>query len=202
MRSKPSRLALSGMAFAETASASTASIHQPALCPDRYRYCTILWDHRHIYVANTGNSTVSVFTISTTGQLTQVGSNFIVTGATTAFNVLADPTGKYLYVLDSPGTAGKVFAFNLDQTTGAIHNGDRHHAPGNRRWFHRHGYRPHGGTVGRRQQRRYQHFALQGQHINWRTDYFLTGNGGHRSKPAVRGVLHRRLGPVTSNGKT
>jgi 6-phosphogluconolactonase (cycloisomerase 2 family) len=120
MRSKPSRLALSGMAFAETASASTASIHQPALCPDRYRYCTILWDHRHIYVANTGNSTVSVFTISTTGQLTQVGSNFIVTGATTAFNVLADPTGKYLYVLDSPGTAGKVFAFNLDQTTGAI----------------------------------------------------------------------------------
>ena len=77
----------------------------------------------HIYVANTGDGTVSVFTIdSNTGLLTQVGSsNFTVTGANTVFNVLPDPTGKYLYVLDSPGTtAGQVFAFNLDQTTGAI----------------------------------------------------------------------------------
>jgi len=77
----------------------------------------------HIYVANSGDGTVSVFSIdSTTGVLTQVGtSNFTVTSANTVFNVLTDPTGKYLYVLDSPGTtAGKVFAFNLDQTTGAI----------------------------------------------------------------------------------
>jgi DNA-binding beta-propeller fold protein YncE len=75
----------------------------------------------HIHVANTGNGTVSVFTIDTTGQLTQVGSNFIVTGATTVFNVLADPTGNYLYILDSPGTAGKVFAFGL-LASGAIGN--------------------------------------------------------------------------------
>jgi 6-phosphogluconolactonase (cycloisomerase 2 family) len=77
----------------------------------------------HIYVANSGDGTVSVFSIdSTTGLLAQVGTtNFTVTSANTVFNVLTDPTGKYLYVLDSPGTtAGKVFAFNLDQTTGAI----------------------------------------------------------------------------------
>ena len=77
----------------------------------------------HIYVANSGDGTVSVFSIdNTTGLLTQVGSsNFTVTGANTVFNVLTDPTGKYLYVLDSPGlTPGQVFAFNLDQTTGAI----------------------------------------------------------------------------------
>jgi len=76
----------------------------------------------HIYVANSGDGTVSVFSIdSTTGLLTQVGSsNFAVTSANTVFNVLTDPTGKYLYVLDSPGlTPGKVFAFNLDQTPGA-----------------------------------------------------------------------------------
>jgi 6-phosphogluconolactonase (cycloisomerase 2 family) len=76
----------------------------------------------HIYVANTGDGTVSVFSIDgNTGLLTQVGTNFTVTGAGTVFNVLTDPTGKYLYILDSPGlTAGQVFAFNLDQTTGAI----------------------------------------------------------------------------------
>jgi 6-phosphogluconolactonase (cycloisomerase 2 family) len=77
----------------------------------------------HIYVANSGDGTVSVFSIdSTTGLLSQVGStNFTVTGANTVFNVLTDPTGKFLYILDSPGTTpGQVFAFNLDQTTGAI----------------------------------------------------------------------------------
>ena len=75
----------------------------------------------HIYVANSGDKTVSVFSIDgTTGLLTQVGSsNFPVNAASTVFNVLTDPTGKYLYILDSPATAGQVFAFNLDQTPGA-----------------------------------------------------------------------------------
>jgi len=76
----------------------------------------------HIYVANSGDGTVSVFTIgsgASAGVLSQVGSNFQVTGANTVFNVLTDPTGKYLYILDSPVTAGQVFAYNLDNT-GAI----------------------------------------------------------------------------------
>ena len=78
----------------------------------------------HIFVANSGDNTVSVFSIdSTTGLLTQVlqtgGPNFTVAGATTVFNVLTDPTGKYLYVLDSTTTAtppSQVFAFNLPST--------------------------------------------------------------------------------------
>ena len=74
----------------------------------------------HIFVANSGDGTVSVFTIGSGGLLTQVGSsNFTVTGANTVFNVLTDPTGKFLYILDSPATAGQVFAYNLDGT-GAI----------------------------------------------------------------------------------
>ncbi len=82
--------------------------------------------HSHLFVANIGDNTVSVFSIDTSsgataGELTQVGSNFSVTGATTVYNVLTDPTGKYLYVLDSPGNvAGQVFAFNLNTSTGAI----------------------------------------------------------------------------------
>jgi len=78
----------------------------------------------HIYVANSGDGTVSVFTIGTgtsAGVLSPVGStNFQVTGANTVFNVLTDPTGKYLYILDSPLTAGQVFAYNLDSSSGAI----------------------------------------------------------------------------------
>src|SRR6266403_846639 len=78
----------------------------------------------HVFVANSGDGRVSVYSIdtssgSTAGQLTQVGSNFPVTAASVVFNVLTDPTGKYLYILDSPATAGQVFAFNLDQTPGA-----------------------------------------------------------------------------------
>jgi 6-phosphogluconolactonase (cycloisomerase 2 family) len=72
----------------------------------------------HIFVANTGDGTVSVYNIdSSTGLLTQVGSNFTVTGASTVFNVLTDPTGKYLYILDSPVTAGQVFAYSLNSAS-------------------------------------------------------------------------------------
>jgi 6-phosphogluconolactonase (cycloisomerase 2 family) len=71
----------------------------------------------HIFVANSGDNTVSVFSINSTGLLTQVGSNFPVATASTVFNVLTDPTGKYLYILDSPVTAGQVFAYNLNSSS-------------------------------------------------------------------------------------
>jgi 6-phosphogluconolactonase (cycloisomerase 2 family) len=81
----------------------------------------------HVFVANSGDNTVSVFSIGSNGVLTQVpqtgGSNFTVTGATAVANVLTDPTGKYLYVLDSTTTAtppSHVFAFNLNSATGVI----------------------------------------------------------------------------------
>jgi len=80
----------------------------------------------HLFVANSGDNTVSVFSIDTSsgptaGELKQVGSNFSVTAATTVYNVLTDPSGNFLYVLDSPSSGnGQVFAFNLNSSTGAI----------------------------------------------------------------------------------
>jgi 6-phosphogluconolactonase (cycloisomerase 2 family) len=76
----------------------------------------------HIYVANDGTTqSVSGYTIGSDGQLTSVGADFPVTSATFAINVLTDPTGKYLYVLDSMSTtAGQVFAYNLNSSTGVI----------------------------------------------------------------------------------
>ncbi|HWN74554.1 MAG TPA: Ig-like domain-containing protein [Candidatus Udaeobacter sp.] len=83
----------------------------------------------HLYVANEGPpQSVSGYSIdSGTGQLTSVGAGTPVTGATFTINVITDPTGKYLYVLDSttgppPPDAplSQVFAFNLDSTSGVI----------------------------------------------------------------------------------
>jgi 6-phosphogluconolactonase (cycloisomerase 2 family) len=79
----------------------------------------------HLYVANNGTTTttqsVSGYSIGSNGQLTSVGADFIVTGATATINVLTDPTGNYLYVLDADaGGNGQVFAYNLNTSTGVI----------------------------------------------------------------------------------
>jgi len=85
----------------------------------------------HLFVANNGSpQSVSAFSIDTTsgstaGQLTKIGSDVPITGAISTLNVLTDPTGKFLYVLDlfastAPSAPGQVFAFNLDPATGVI----------------------------------------------------------------------------------
>lgn len=82
----------------------------------------------HLYVANEGPpQSVSGYSINSgTGQLTSVGADTPITGATFTINVITDPTGKFLYVLDSTTTAApatppsQVFAFNLDPLTGVI----------------------------------------------------------------------------------
>jgi 6-phosphogluconolactonase (cycloisomerase 2 family) len=80
----------------------------------------------HLFVANEGTiQSVSAYTITATGtnagQLTHIADTTI-TGATATINVLTDPTGKFLYVVDanSGGGAGQVFAYNLNPATGAI----------------------------------------------------------------------------------
>jgi 6-phosphogluconolactonase (cycloisomerase 2 family) len=81
--------------------------------------------NNHLFVANNGTTTqsVSVYSIDTTngstaGELTKVGSDFTVTGAVATINVLTDPTGNYLYVLDADaGGNGQVFAYNLNSSS-------------------------------------------------------------------------------------
>ncbi len=74
----------------------------------------------HLYVANAGATagagTVSAYSIGTGGVLTSVGSATAITGATDVINVAVDPTGKYLYVLDSGDTVsitGQVYGYNI-----------------------------------------------------------------------------------------
>ena len=74
----------------------------------------------HLYVANTGDNSVSVFKLDpSTGILTSGGADTSVTGATFLLNVAVDPTGKYLYALDSALTAGNnlyAYVLNTDGT--------------------------------------------------------------------------------------
>ena len=77
----------------------------------------------HLYVANSGgaNESVSGYTIGSGGALTSVGADTVITGAIDTINVITDPTGKYLYVLDFGSTSpGQVFTFSLNSSTGVI----------------------------------------------------------------------------------
>ena len=84
----------------------------------------------HLYVANEAPQSVSAYSIdtsnsSTAGQLKAIGTGpFPINNASFTINVITDPTGKYLYVLDStagaPGPLSQVFAFNLNPATGVI----------------------------------------------------------------------------------
>lgn len=77
----------------------------------------------HLYVANEGAAagagTVSAYSIGTGGALTSVGSATAITGNTDVLNVAVDPSGKYLYVLDtgdpaaSPAIPGQVYGYNI-----------------------------------------------------------------------------------------
>jgi 6-phosphogluconolactonase (cycloisomerase 2 family) len=79
----------------------------------------------HLYVPNSVDVTVSVYSIASTGILTQVGTATSITDGTTPasfpFNVAVDPTDTYLYVVDSPflNAAGAVYGFKIG-TNGAI----------------------------------------------------------------------------------
>ena len=81
--------------------------------------------NNHLFVANGGDNTISSYTIDTSGgatdgELTNPLTSGAIGGATFIINVLTDPTGKYLYALDSTSTSGQVFAYNLNTSTGAI----------------------------------------------------------------------------------
>jgi 6-phosphogluconolactonase (cycloisomerase 2 family) len=66
----------------------------------------------YLYVANAGDSTVSLFTIGASGALTPGSS--LATG-TFPFFVTIDPSGKYVYVANTGSTAGYTAAGSISQ---------------------------------------------------------------------------------------
>ena len=79
-----------------------------------------------VYVANSGDNTVSMFTLDgATGLLTAGTSLDLSATALFVSNLIVDPTSKYLYVLDSgdpfadPVVNGAVHAYNIG-SNGAI----------------------------------------------------------------------------------
>jgi 6-phosphogluconolactonase (cycloisomerase 2 family) len=88
-------------------------------------YSTVDPSGTHLYVTNSNDATVSVYSIASTGILTQVGTATPITDGTTPasypFNVAVDPTDTYLYVVDSPSllAPGAVYGFTFG-ANGAI----------------------------------------------------------------------------------
>ncbi|HTP67607.1 MAG TPA: beta-propeller fold lactonase family protein [Dongiaceae bacterium] len=79
-------------------------------------YGTVDPNNAYLYVTNgTTDNSITVFTIKSDGTLQAItGSPFSVSGATNLVSVAVDPTDKYLYVADSPGSGnGNVYAFNV-----------------------------------------------------------------------------------------
>lgn len=67
----------------------------------------------YMYVANSTDNSVTAYLINADGTWFPSGT-LSVTGATTVINVVVDPTGQFLYVLDQGGASGgQVFAYNL-----------------------------------------------------------------------------------------
>jgi DNA-binding beta-propeller fold protein YncE len=71
---------------------------------------------RFIYVADTGEARISVFSADPkTGALTP-GKDFV--GGATPFAIVADPTGRFVYTTNP--AAHSVSAFSIDPTTGTL----------------------------------------------------------------------------------
>jgi 6-phosphogluconolactonase (cycloisomerase 2 family) len=71
----------------------------------------------HLYVANTLSNSIAGFSIGTGGVLTSLGTDTAVTGAIAVENLVVDPTGARIYVLDSGSAAsvtGQVFGFLIN----------------------------------------------------------------------------------------
>ena len=70
----------------------------------------------HLYVANTVSNSIAGFSIGTDGVLASLGMDTAVTGAIAVENLVVDPTGARIYVLDSGNVSGtgQVFGFVIN----------------------------------------------------------------------------------------
>jgi 6-phosphogluconolactonase (cycloisomerase 2 family) len=70
-------------------------------------------DGKFLYVANTTEGTVAIFSVSNSGTLTPVGATFS-TGATGIFFATLTPNGKFLYVVFSNSAGQSIKGFAVD----------------------------------------------------------------------------------------
>jgi DNA-binding beta-propeller fold protein YncE len=77
-----------------------------------------------MFVANSGDNTVSVFLLNADGTWSTI-QTLSIAGATQVINVKTDPSAKYLFVLDKGGAnGGQVFAYPFITPMGGTIFGD------------------------------------------------------------------------------
>lgn len=73
---------------------------------------------KFVFVGNTGDDSLSTYTIDSSGSLTQVGGTPIPLGANAQpTSIAVDPSGKFVYV---GIVSNQIAGFSIDQTTGAL----------------------------------------------------------------------------------
>lgn len=70
----------------------------------------------YLYAANTSSNSISVFTITSSGSLTEVDGSPIDDQYTNPISLLLDPAGGFLYVANQ--SAGNVAVYSIDSSTG------------------------------------------------------------------------------------
>lgn len=79
---------------------------------------------KFLYTVNSGNNTISTFSVASDGSLTQAGSQ-TPEGGSAPYAAVIDPSGKYLLVTNSlgdpiTGSDGSISVFSIDSGTGAL----------------------------------------------------------------------------------
>ena len=78
---------------------------------------------KFLYAVNSGNNTISTFSVASDGSLTQTGSQ-TPEGGSSPFAAVIDPSGKYLLVTNNLGDIvnrdGSISVFSIDSGTGAL----------------------------------------------------------------------------------
>ena len=70
----------------------------------------------HLYVANSGSNSISIFAIASSGSLQQVQNSPLNDTFSTPLSLILDPAGKFLYVTNQ--TSNNVAAYTIDSNTG------------------------------------------------------------------------------------
>ena len=79
--------------------------------------CALTTPHQFAYAANSGNGTISVYTINATTGALSAGTAVNNTGST-PYSVAVDPTGKFAYVANA--SSNSILVYTINPATGAL----------------------------------------------------------------------------------